>query len=121
LLNSHNYDISRRRLDDDGHVSSGYVQKRGAGGKLLIRRLRQIMHDALPCELPELAMPAPGAEFLAVVLFQLRRTRLEREASDICDFFFDSPWRQKCTSSRVGVFTVSDRTLAATAIKRADN
>jgi len=27
----------------------------GAGGEHLIRRLRQVMHDALACELPELA------------------------------------------------------------------
>ena len=30
------------------------------------------MDDALPCELPELAVPAPGAELLAVVFLQLR-------------------------------------------------
>ena len=30
------------------------------------------MDDALPCQLPELAVPAPGAELLAVVFLQLR-------------------------------------------------
>ena len=34
------------------------------------------MDDALPCELPELARPVPGAELLAVVFLQLREARL---------------------------------------------
>jgi hypothetical protein len=52
---------------DDGNTPGGYVQRKSAGGELLTRRLREIMYDALPGELPELAMQAPGAEFLAVV------------------------------------------------------
>jgi len=47
----------------------------GAGGEPLTRRLRQVMHDALASQLPELAMPAPGAELLAVVFLQLREAR----------------------------------------------
>ena len=38
----------------------------------LTRRLRQVMDDAFPSQLPELAMPAPGAQLLAVVFLQLR-------------------------------------------------
>ena len=33
------------------------------------------MYDALPSELPELAVPAPGAQLLAVVFLQLREPR----------------------------------------------
>jgi len=38
------------------------------------------MHDALASQLPELAVPAPGAEFLAVVLLQLREARFAHPA-----------------------------------------
>ena len=34
----------------------------GAGGEPLTRRLREVMDDALPSQLPELAVPAPGAD-----------------------------------------------------------
>ena len=40
--------------------------------RALTRRLREVMYDALPRELPELAVPAPGAQLLAVVFLQLR-------------------------------------------------
>ena len=52
----------------DGDVSPRYVRRKRAGGELRARRLREFMNDALPCELPELAVPTPGAEFVAVVL-----------------------------------------------------
>jgi len=38
------------------------------------------MHGALPGEFPELTIPAPGTEFLAVVFFHLRETRLTHPA-----------------------------------------
>ncbi len=38
------------------------------------------MDDALPSQLPELAVPAPGAELLAVVFFQLREARFTHPA-----------------------------------------
>ena len=44
---------------------------RGSRRRALTRRLRQVMHDALPYQLPELAVPAPGAELLAVIFLQL--------------------------------------------------
>jgi hypothetical protein len=53
---------------DDGDASHRYIRRRGAGGEPLTRRLREVMYNALPCELPELAVPAPGAEFVAIVL-----------------------------------------------------
>ena len=53
---------------DDGDASPEYVRRRGAGGEALTRRLRQVMYDALARELPELAMPAPEANLVAVVL-----------------------------------------------------
>ena len=69
---SQNYGTLLRCSGDDGDASPGYVRKRGAGGEPLTRRLRQVMDDALPSQLPELAMPAPGAQLLAVVFLQLR-------------------------------------------------
>ena len=60
---------------DDGDASPEYVRRRGAGGEALTRRLRQVMYDALARELPELAVPAPGANLVAVVL-QHRKHRL---------------------------------------------
>jgi len=53
---------------DDGDASPEYVQRRRAGGEPLTRRLSEIMYDALTRELPELVMPAPGADLVAVVL-----------------------------------------------------
>ena len=53
---------------DDGDASLQYVQRRRAGGELRARRLREVVYDALARELPELAMPAPGADLVAVVL-----------------------------------------------------
>ena len=41
----------------------------------LTRRLRQVMDDTLASQLPELAVPAPGAKLLAVVFLQLREAR----------------------------------------------
>ena len=38
--------------------------------RALTRRLRQVMDDALPGELAELAVPAPRAEFLTVVFLE---------------------------------------------------
>ena len=45
--------------------------EKGSRRRALTRRLRQVMHDALASQLPELAVPAPGAELLAVVFLQL--------------------------------------------------
>ena len=53
---------------DDGDTSLEYVRRRRAGGEPLTRRLREIMHDTLARELPELAVPTPGADLVAVVL-----------------------------------------------------
>jgi len=53
---------------DDGDASPEYVRRRRAGGELRARRLREVMYDALAREFPELAMPAPGANLVAVVL-----------------------------------------------------
>jgi hypothetical protein len=55
----------------------------GEGGsrrRAISRRLRQVMQDALPSELPELAMPAPEAQLLAVVFLQLRKARFTHPA-----------------------------------------
>ena len=52
----------------------------GIRRRALTRRLRQVMHDALASQLPELAILAPGAEFLAVVLLQLREACLAHPA-----------------------------------------
>ena len=65
---------------DDGDVSGRYPRRKSAGGEPLTRRLREVMHDALPCELPELAVPAPGAELLAVIQLQHREVRLTHPA-----------------------------------------
>jgi hypothetical protein len=38
------------------------------------------MHDALPCQLPKPAPPAPGAQLLAVVFLQLREASFTHPA-----------------------------------------
>lgn len=38
------------------------------------------MHDALASQFPDLAVPAPGAELLGLVYFQLRETCLTHPA-----------------------------------------
>jgi hypothetical protein len=72
MLEGHNYGILLRCLSDDGDASPGYVRRMGAGGEPN-PPLREIMHDALPSHLPELARPVPEAQLLAVVFFNCEK------------------------------------------------
>ena len=74
---------------DDGDVSQRHSGRKSAGGETLTRRLREVVHDTLPSQLSELAVPAPRAQLLAVILLQQRKSRLAHP-SLVVDIIVDS-------------------------------
>ena len=49
-------------------IPLGNTSREGARAARLTRRLREIMNDTLPRQLPELAVPTPGAQPLSIIL-----------------------------------------------------
>jgi hypothetical protein len=74
---------------DDDDVSQHHSGRKSAGGEALTRCLREVVYDTLPSQLSELAVPAPRAQLLAVILIQQGKSCLTHP-SLMTDIIVDS-------------------------------